>query len=153
MSTVAVAQRDALLHRLEDRKWMEVPGGELVSFRVKAEDVGGAYSITEGILPPLSGPPLHIHENEDEVIQVLEGSLRFVLGREVFDAEAGAIVVIPRGARHTWRNVSDTAARAQAIFTPGGAERMFAEFVGKPLEEIGDIALRHGCRFLDTPGK
>jgi quercetin dioxygenase-like cupin family protein len=155
MTTVAETQRNGLVRRPEDRKWIEAMPGEFVSYRVRGEEVGGAYAIVEGLLPPLSGPPLHIHENEDEILQILEGSLRFEYEGETFDAVAGTFVVIRKGARHTWRNITDTTARALAIFSPAGAEGMFAAFAGRPIEKLEEIAREYGCRFvgpqLDLP--
>jgi len=81
---------------------------ECISIRVRSTDVGSSYSIIEGILAPLSGPPLHIHQNEDEIFEVLEGNVRFVCEGEMFDAPVGTSVVIPKGARHTWKNTSGT---------------------------------------------
>lgn len=151
MSTVALTQRTALVRHPEDRKWFEAMPGESIAYRVRSEEVGGAYALVEGLLPPLSGPPLHIHENEDEVFEILEGSLRFVCNGETFDASAGTLVVIPKGTPHTWRNLTDAPARTLVFLTPGGAEGMFEEFANKPVEELEAIASRYGTRFVGPP--
>lgn len=146
-----VLQRKALISRPEDRMWFQFVAGENLSVRVRSAEVGGAYSILEGILAPQSGPPLHIHLCQDEVLEVLEGSLRFICEGEIFDAPTGTIVVIPKGARHTWRNVTDQPVRALATLFPGGIESMFEEFVGKEPAEMDEIARRYGTLFVGPP--
>lgn len=80
------------------QRWLEFVG-ERVSIRISVAESGGTCSVVEGGPGPMSGPPLHIHQNEDELIQVLEGWLRFVLDGKAFDAAAGACVLIPAGRR------------------------------------------------------
>jgi mannose-6-phosphate isomerase-like protein (cupin superfamily) len=64
--------------------------------------VGGNYSVVELDVAPLGGPGMHIHENGDEIIVVLECSLRCICDEEQFDAAAGTIFVVPRGAPRAW---------------------------------------------------
>lgn len=142
--------RHAVVSRAEERLWNEF-AGERIAVRVSGAETGGAYSIVEGVLGPMSGPPLHVHRDEDEVIVVLEGSLRFVVAGEAFDAPAGTIVVVPRGVPHTWRNLTDAPARALGFFAPGGTERMFAHFHGRQADELEAIARRHGAAFVGPP--
>lgn len=144
------APRLAVVAREAESLWNEF-AGERVAIRISAAETGGAYSIIEGILGPLSGPPLHLHANEDEVIIVTEGTLRFLVAEESFDAPAGTIVVVPRGMPHTWRNLSAAPARALGVFMPGGTERMFTQFQGRQPEELAAIAERHGTIFIGPP--
>jgi quercetin dioxygenase-like cupin family protein len=151
MTNTTSVKRAALVSRPDDRQWFQVLPGERATIRVNGDDVEGAYAILEGILPPNSGPPLHIHENEDEIFEILEGSLRFICEGEVFDAPTGTGVVIPKGARHTWKNNSDRPARVLVTLNPAGAEAMFLEFGGQSVEQIEKIANRYGCRFVGPP--
>ncbi len=148
MKTLEIEQRRALIRRPDNRQWIEAMPGELIAVRVRGEEVGGAYAILEGLLPPLSGPPLHIHENEDEIFEILEGTLRFVCEGEIFDAPAGSSVIIPKGARHTWKNISSSPVRALGILSPAGAEGMFEAFAGSPIEKLEEIASQYGCRLV-----
>jgi quercetin dioxygenase-like cupin family protein len=86
----------------------------------------GRISAAEFLLPADFGPPLHIHQREDELMQVLEGALRVVCGEEDFIAREGAFAFLPRGVPHTFW-VTDGPARVLTIFTPGGVEAMFAD--------------------------
>ena len=147
---ILLAARHAVVAREAESLWNQF-AGEQVAVRISGAETGGAFSIVEAILEPMSGPPLHVHANEDEVILVTEGTLRFVVADESFDAAAGTIVVVPRGMPHTWRNLTGTSARAFGFFTPGGTERMFAQFHGRPAEELTGIAERHGTIFTGPP--
>jgi quercetin dioxygenase-like cupin family protein len=151
MERVAVIERQALVRRLEDRKWFEAVPGEQITIRVRSEEVAGAYAVVEGILSPSSGPPLHTHENEDEIIEVFDGSLPVVCNGAEFEAATGVLVIIPRGTPHTWRNDTNRPVWARATLTPGGAEGMFEAFAGRPPEELEAIAKRYGCRFVGPP--
>jgi mannose-6-phosphate isomerase-like protein (cupin superfamily) len=53
---------------------------ELITFKASGEDTGGAYSLTDSVVPPGGGPPPHIHHREDEAFWVLEGELEITVG-------------------------------------------------------------------------
>lgn len=101
-------------------------------------------SAIEILAPPEFGPPLHIHHEEDELLQVLEGTVRVVCGDNI-DAilETGGFAFLPRGVSHAFW-VLDGPARLLLVFTPGGAEAMFVDS-GQPadgarLPEAGAVA-------------
>ncbi len=48
--------------------------------------------------------PLHIHHADDEAWYVLEGTLRFQIGDEEFEAGAGSAVIAPKGTPHAYGN-------------------------------------------------
>ena len=76
-----------------------------VSYRtiLSPEDTGGAMSIVDSTSPPESGPPRHIHHNEDEIFVILTGKVRVWLEGEETVLEAGQSAFIPRGKEHTSR--------------------------------------------------
>jgi mannose-6-phosphate isomerase-like protein (cupin superfamily) len=90
-----------------------------------AED--GRVSAAEFLMPAQFGPPLHIHHDEDEILQIIEGSVRIVCGDTNVIAGPGAFAYLPRGVPHTFWVQGDEPARMLAIFTPGGVEQMFAD--------------------------
>ena len=45
------------------------------------------------------GPPLHVHDRDDECFYVLDGVLSVRCGGEAFDAAAGSFVFCPVAAR------------------------------------------------------
>jgi mannose-6-phosphate isomerase-like protein (cupin superfamily) len=54
-----------------------------------------------------AGPPLHVHDREDEGFYVLDGDLSVRCGGDVFDAPRGSLVFQPRYScasdSSTWR--------------------------------------------------
>jgi len=101
--------------------------GATLTIKVSSRDTDGAFAVFEGITQPLTGPPLHIHHDQDEYWRVLEGTFRFVVdGREIV-AGPGADVFAPRGSVHTFQNIGDTPGRTLATVVPGGADLFFEE--------------------------
>jgi len=73
-----------------------------------------------------AGPPLHVHDREDECFYVLDGELSIRCGSDVFDAPAGSFVFLPRGRAHRFR-ARDKSARLLLIAVPGGIEDYFGQ--------------------------
>jgi quercetin dioxygenase-like cupin family protein len=108
--------------------------GQLMSALAEGEDTGGQLTVYEILFPPDSGPPLHVHEREDEAFYVIEGSLSVRMGDEVFEAPAGSFMFQPRGIPHTFRSSSE-GARALLFVVPSGFEGFF-HALGRPAEAM-----------------
>jgi quercetin dioxygenase-like cupin family protein len=65
---------------------------------------------------PIAG--LHLHREDDEAWYVLEGRLGFRIGAEERIAEAGEMVLAPRGVPHTWWNAHAAPTRYLLIMPP-----------------------------------
>jgi quercetin dioxygenase-like cupin family protein len=127
------------------------------TFKATGDSTGGVLTLMEASIPPGSGPPPHVHANEDETFYLLAGVLEISAGEETFAARAGDFVFLPRGTPHTFTNPGVDAARALILCTPAGLERFFYE-IGSPahpgeqapplsadqLDRIIDLAPRHG---------
>ena len=65
--------------------------------KIKGEHTNGTLQAVEFLAPRNFGPPLHRHEDEDELFYILDGELWLSCG----DVEAvhgeGAVVWLPRG--------------------------------------------------------
>lgn len=85
--------------------------------RSNAENI----SILEHALPFGDSPPLHVHEEEDELFYILEGELLFQLDGQRRVAKAGDALVAPRKQPHGFRVTSPEGARLLTI-TRGGFE-------------------------------
>jgi mannose-6-phosphate isomerase-like protein (cupin superfamily) len=151
MIVAKMQKKEGVVSRAEEQRWLVTALGERLSIRVRSKDVGGAYTIIEAIFPPNVGPPLHIHEHEDEIFQITGGRLHFICNGEEFDAGAGDIVVVPKGSPHTWRNTSDESAHVLGLLTPGGADEMIEAAVGAPAEQVEEIMRPYGCIFVGPP--
>lgn len=79
----------------------------------------------ELMVPPRSGPPLHIHVNEDELFFVIEGEATFWINGETKVASQGQTAFVPRNLPHTFANLTGSPSRLLAIFSPGGLEGFF----------------------------
>jgi mannose-6-phosphate isomerase-like protein (cupin superfamily) len=71
-------------------------------------------------------PPRHLHEKEDEVFILLEGSIKVFRGDEIFEAHAGDLVWLPRMVPHHYQLLTE---KIKAIFlaTPGHIGGYFNE--------------------------
>jgi mannose-6-phosphate isomerase-like protein (cupin superfamily) len=63
--------------------------------KASQQSTGGALSVFEATIG--AGPPLHVHDREDECFYVLDGEASIHCGNDAFDAAAGSFVFLPRG--------------------------------------------------------
>ena len=132
---------------------MSIPlGGFGIDFKIAGPTTGGAFAIVEHPLEPgsLAGP-LHTHTNEDEFSYVIQGTMSFQVGEQVYDARPGAYIAKPRGVPHTFWNARSEPARMMEIIAPAGFERYFEELAeiiaaGSPpdVARIAALADRYG---------
>lgn len=136
----------------------DMPLGERVLLR--AEDTGGAVSVLIGVVAGAEGPPLHTHDDEDELSFVVSGGpLTVQVGDEVLELEAGAGYWAPRGVPHTFANFSGSPATVVSVVTPGGMEDLLhaqgaylASLAGPPdAEEIARIGSAHRSAVAGPP--
>jgi quercetin dioxygenase-like cupin family protein len=103
--------------------------GDTYTLKATRENTGGALALIEASVPAGSGPPPHVHANEDEAYYVLDGELEVLDKDRTFVASTGSFVFIPRGTLHRFHNVGHGHARLLFMFTPAGFEGFF-ESVG-----------------------
>ncbi|MGA7980099.1 MAG: cupin domain-containing protein [Chromatiaceae bacterium] len=85
--------------------------------------VDGSQTSSMGILeltvPPASNvPPPHSHSSNEEILYVLEGTLRYTVGSDTRDLGPGQTMHTPRGMVHGFSNPFSRAARALIILSP-----------------------------------
>jgi mannose-6-phosphate isomerase-like protein (cupin superfamily) len=102
-------------------------GDEAARFLLRAEDTGGLYSFYEVTVPAGGGSLLHIHEDTDEAIFIIEGRFEIEVGGHTHQAPAGVLVYGPRGVSHSFLNTSDKPGKMLCTTTPGGIEKFFEE--------------------------
>ena len=118
------------------------PAGGPLTFKARSEQTGGRLTVLENVVAPGEGPPVHVHEAQDEAWWILDGSFDFRLGDERADVEAGAFVFVPRGTPHAFRNAGEAPARILVWFTPAGMEPFFDRFAALAPGEAGPQAFR-----------
>ena len=85
--------------------------------------IDGAQSASLGMfeltVPPGSNvPPPHSHTNNEEIVYVLEGTLRYTVGADTRDLAPGQTIRTPKGSVHGFSNPFDTVARALITLAP-----------------------------------
>lgn len=106
---------------LED---LDMGGGSTLSLKVTGAQSNGLVTVIEGMVHS-GGPPLHVHDAEDEVVIVLEGELDYQVGEERGALPAGGLLWFPRRVPHAVANLTDTPCRFLTVVTPGGIEEFF----------------------------
>jgi quercetin dioxygenase-like cupin family protein len=116
------------------------------SLKASQHSTGGALSVFETTIE--AGPPLHVHDREDECLYVLGGELSIRCGADAFDAPAGSFVFLPRGRPHRFR-AKDQPARLLLIAVPGGIEDYFRQINNASNdEELHQIGEQYGIRVV-----
>ena len=79
-------------------------------------------------VPPGSNvPPAHSHTNNEEIVYVLEGTLRYSVGTDTRDLTPGQSMRTPRGAVHGFSNPFGNAARALITLAPDIGPKYFED--------------------------
>lgn len=79
-------------------------------------------------VPPGSNvPPPHSHSANEELVYVLEGTLRYTVGDQTRDLGPGDSMATPCGVAHAFSNPHPIAARALVINTPDIGAQYFRE--------------------------
>jgi quercetin dioxygenase-like cupin family protein len=102
----------------------------LVSGPETADQLGAAL-VTQ---PPGIATPLHVHSHEAEAFYLLEGSMTYRAGEEMFHLVDGDFLYLPRGVPHAFRVTGTTPVRYLALTVPGRLLGLYDE-VGMPASE------------------
>lgn len=103
---------------------LDMGGGSVLSLRVTSEQSKGLLTVLEGLVLT-GGPPLHVHDAEDEVVVVLEGELTYRVGEQAGVLPAGGLLWFPRRVPHAVANLTGRPCRFLTVVTPGGLEDFF----------------------------
>ena len=69
--------------------------GTQISVKLSGAASGGTHAIMELVTPAQSGPPMHLHQREDQTFYVLEGQYRFEVDGKRIPAGPGSAVYVP----------------------------------------------------------
>ena len=90
-----------------------------------ATDSMGVFELT---VPPGSNvPPPHSHSNNEEIVYVLDGTLRYSVGSESRDLTPGQTMHTPRGVVHGFSNPFDDPVRALIVLSPDIGHQYFKD--------------------------
>lgn len=119
-----------------DRLWFA--GGGVHTWKVTAEESGGAFLLFEDYLSQGKATPLHIHPNEDEMLYVLEGEILVHIDGTEYRLGPRGLAMVPRGVPHAFLVTSETA-RVLCFETPGSAEA-FYRGASEPTTSESDVS-------------
>ena len=137
-----------------DRRTIRSPIGGEVTFLGSADETNGALTAFSVGVPPLEGPPLHVHRDLDEAVYVLEGDFRWKLGDQLRVASAGSFIFIPRGVAHCFQNVAGEEGKMLITFAPAGMEGFFerqADLAAFDLDAFRAAAAQEGMEVVGPP--
>jgi quercetin dioxygenase-like cupin family protein len=129
--------------------------GDEMLVRMTGRETDGTVSLFEQRTPPGGGVPMHVHDREDELFQVLAGNVEFTIGGTngtSFVARPGDNAWGPRRVPHAWKVVGNEMARILIVATPSGLEDMFEALSKLPpgppdFAKVAEICGRFGVRF------
>ena len=139
--------------------------GSLFERLVTAEQSGGALGAALITQPPGLATPTHVHTREAEAWFLLEGTLTYRAGTELFDLAAGDFIYLPRDVPHAFRITGSTPARYLGLTLPGKLLSLYDE-VGVPaadrrlpdggipaadIQRWSELAPRYGLRIVGPP--
>jgi quercetin dioxygenase-like cupin family protein len=90
-------------------RWLVAPGA------VKAEECSACVI---RVAPGDKVRPAHAHPNGEEVIYIVRGSGRVMVGGDVTAVKAGTTVLFPRGVVHMLHNTGDEEMKVICFFAP-----------------------------------
>lgn len=106
--------------------------GSVMSFLARGSDTNDLVSFWEFTLPAGGqGPPPHIHHGHDELFYVIEGTLAVHTAGDTRDVAAGSLVIVPKGAQHTFSNPGSTPMRMVGTFSPARFENYFDQLANE----------------------
>ena len=106
---------------------MAVTAGDVLSFHDGSEftvvksatDTGGEVLELEMFFPPTTEDvPRHIHPEQAETYEVIEGAFKVLVGSEWHELGPGQSATVPAGTVHTFRIVGDQPARVRNLHAP-----------------------------------
>ena len=117
----------------------------------------GMFELT--VLPDANVPPPHSHSNNEEIVYVLEGKLRYSVGGNKRDLLPGESMHTPKGVVHEFSNPFPELARALIVLSPDIGAQYFLDVgevlnKGAPPDKVALVAVmkRYGL-IPGAPGR
>ena len=93
-------------------------GEQIVFLQTAASTNGELLEIELRLAPDGKVPGMHVHPEQEERFEVLEGRMKFRMGLKTIVAGPGDVVTVPAGKAHKFSNAGDTRAVARVQVTP-----------------------------------
>lgn len=116
-------------------------------------DTNGQLTILTQDNPHNTQIPKHVHTNEDEVYQILEGEIAFEIGDQKLTAKKGDTIFLPRDIPHSFTVVGTGNAKTSLTIFPSGLENMFEELSALPagppdFPKVAQVCGQYGVHFV-----
>jgi quercetin dioxygenase-like cupin family protein len=113
---------------------------------------GAGMGMFELTAPPGARvPPAHSHRDNEEIVYVIDGVLRYTVDDETRDLSPGERMYTPRGSVHAFSNPHDAPARALIILTPDIGAQYFRDIAavatapgGPNPAKMAEVMARYG---------
>ncbi len=130
----------------------------ILDVKVSGSDTNGDLAIFEQTsLSQGKGTPLHIHNAQDEIFYVVEGSYKFKVGDEKYDLTTGDSIFLPRQVAHAWTQVSEKGKMTVIMQPAGKLENFFVTMAALDHEpsqqEIAKIFADNDMQVVGPPLK
>jgi len=125
----------------------EINVGQLTIGYLVDGSKNSSMGIFELTVPPASNvPPPHSHSNNEEIVFVLAGTLRYTVGSDTRDLSPGQTMHTPRGIVHGFSNPFGGVARALIIMSPDIGAQYFRDVAavvnaGSPPDKAALVAV------------
>ncbi|QGY46512.1 cupin domain-containing protein [Maribellus comscasis] len=112
---------------------------DVIKVLVSNTETGNEYAVFEENVPPLGGPPPHMHPDE-EIFYIVKGEFEFILNdiQNPFKALEGSVVHVPSNALHTFKNIGKTPGKMIVLLSPGKLLDYF-RVIGKYVDETTEL--------------
>jgi quercetin dioxygenase-like cupin family protein len=129
---------------------LDLGGPHRPEILVRGTDVEGALGAFVFHHDVITENPPHAHHDFMKIAYVLEGTYHFRVGDAEFSGGAGTMVVVPRGAYHTF--VTPAGGKILFVSSPAGNEELFLELSrlepGASPEQVAEIDKRFATTSL-----
>lgn len=135
----------------------------LATVKVRPGETGSMTAI-EFVAPRGFGPPLHCHDQEDEVMVILDGEIAFQSGDTEFTGTTGTTVFLPHAVPHTFQVLSESARFSTITAATDGRPRFdrMVDTLGQPTQtatlpdqteiDPGQVAAACGANGIEVLG-
>lgn len=127
-----------------------------LDIKVSTPDCGGGLFIVEHTDDRKSGPPRHLHHDQEEWFYVAKGKYIVEVGDERFVLGPGDSVLAPRKIPHVWAFVGEGIGKLIIAFQPAGKMESFFNKIAPmtefpPREEMEKMFRDHGIQLIGPP--
>jgi quercetin dioxygenase-like cupin family protein len=120
------------------------PVGAGLTLRLPAASTAGSISVHEGVLAPGDRVPLHVHDEADQLLYVVDGQVEMTVGENTFVASRGDLVSKPHGVAHGFANCGRVPARLLEVTAGDSFERLTLAAARRDRADFPTLQAAHG---------